>query len=137
MPKELFGSYTFDRGTGYSIIDVWVGPKMFRAVVHNNEADGSYLRREIRDRDLQRLLLRAIAIVKGSPGTEPVLVESEGEPFPLRVRTEEDEIKEYAEEFMRTEHGRDLRMRTLFGPELEYGKWPKGEPENVNKDGRN
>ena len=137
MPEELFGSYTFVRGTGYSIIDVWEGPKMFRAVVHNNEADGSYSRQEMRDRDLQRLFLRVMAVVRRAPGTEPVLIESEGEPFPLRVRTEEDEIREFAEEFMRTKHGRDLRMNVLFGPELRYGEWPKKEPESANEDKKN
>ena len=117
---KFFGSYTFDRGTGYSILDAWEGPKMFSATVTSETGEG-FIRREVREKDPQRLFFRAMAIIKNLPGTKLVLVESEGEPFPWRVRTEEDEIRESVEEFKRTPHWAELRKNIAFGPRYQAG----------------
>lgn len=120
MTEKFFGDYTFDRGTGFSAFTVWEGPRMFRAVVFS-ETEGGTQRREIRDRDPQKLYIRAMAIVGQASGTKLVLVESEGEPFPWRVRTEEDEVREFAQDFLRTMHGRELIKNIAFGPEHKLG----------------
>lgn len=129
MTEKYFGSYTFDMGTGYSTFTVWEGPKMFRAVVFN-ETDAGYQRREIRDRDPQKLFIRMMAIIQGASGTKLVLVEEDGEPFPWRVRTEEDEVREFARDFLRTMHGRELIKNIAFGPEHKLGPEYENGGEN-------
>jgi len=129
VAEDFFGSYTFDRGIGYSVIDVWEGPKIFRAVV-TNETDEGFLRREIRDRDPQKLFFREMAIIRSVPGTKLVLMVEEGEPFPWRVRTEDDEVHEFVEGFMRTPAGREIRKNILFGLEHQV------DTENGNGFGR-
>lgn len=118
MSEEFFGSYQFDRGVGYSSIDIWEGPRQFRAIVIN-EGETPF-RKEIRDKDPQKIFFRAMALVERAPRTKPLtMIIEEGERFPWGVRTEEDEIKEFVEDFMRTEHWGDLLKNVRFGPEYK------------------
>lgn len=120
MSEEFFGTYQFDRGVGYSSIDVYEGPKQFRAVIVN-EGETPY-RREIRDKDPQKIFFRAMALVEHAKRTKPLtMIIEEGERFPWRTRTEDDEIEEFVEGFMRTPAGQEIRKNVKFGPEHELG----------------
>ena len=133
---EYVGSYDFDLRPGWAAFTIWRGPKTYRAILIVDR-DKRYYRKEMRGSDLETLYYRAMAIISRY-SRNPILVESSGRPLPVKVRTEDEEIREWAKAFVR-EHG----IGKIFHPSVflakEYG--PKhrvdiDHPENENGDRR-
>ena len=91
---EFIGSYTFNRG---QTITIWKGPKSSRVSLQLFNTEGNpfkYLAGPNKD----TLILKAWNLLKvdiAKDGQEPTLMESDGEPFPFRVKTEDDVIQEF------------------------------------------
>ncbi len=90
---ELLGSYTFNRGQE---IDIWKGPKSYRLSLYLFHAKG-WPWKHIVGRDLTKLLYRGLSILRDDVAKDRQVIElaeSEGMPFPIKVRTEQDVVDE-------------------------------------------
>jgi len=89
---ENIGYYVFNRG---GTISVNKGPKSYEVVVLDG-CGKEFVRRFFRGRDKGKLILRAMAVLKKNQFSPTlVLYESEGESFPFKVRTEQDELDDF------------------------------------------
>ena len=90
------GDYTFADGTE---LQVFKGPKVYKALLWFPSFPGGSPRREIRDKDLESLYLRAMGLVKRY-SESPWLIEErvEGEPMPFPVETEGEHIRKWIRE---------------------------------------
>ena len=111
----LVGSYTFVDGTDFFVEK---GPRIYRGVILL-AGGGRDWRKELHDRDLERLFLRGLSIIKKNTEGELLLAEQEGIPLPFDVRTEEDMVKEFARGFWK-EHPQLLK-------DMRLGIWKSRE----------
>jgi len=112
---KFVGSYDFEIRPGWAAFTVWQGPRVYTAIVVVDR-DKHLTRKEMRDKDFEKLCYKAMAVIT-KYSRDPVLVISDGRPLSFKVRTEDEEIKEFAQNFLR-EHP-EIILAGRFGPELK------------------
>jgi len=95
---EFVAKYDFSLKPGYAAIDIRKGPKQYLSsvIVEGREW------KELRDKDLEKLQFRSMAIVN-KYSRNPILIETRGPSLPMQVKTEDEDIREFAESFIRSQ----------------------------------
>ena len=93
---EYIGRYIFNRG---QTITVFKGPKSYRVSYQLWNTEGNPFK-HIVGKDGSYLTQKAFSAIKedvAKDGQELVLRESDGEPFPFRVKTEDEQLQEFVQ----------------------------------------
>lgn len=123
MPWESSpkGWYAFTKG---SYIHLRKGPKNWLAdvsIYREDSLDKLHHGGKFKGRDLETVALKALSYLKARTGKTPVQIDLEhSQEYPVRVRTEEDEIKDIVDYIVPIiqEGPESGRLRYLLGPEI-------------------